>query len=78
MTNCRPGAISTEEGSWSFDEADEGAPHSPWSVRWHRGFAALRNLHGRLTDIDGEEVRTIFGPLIEGLMSFIEAVRGES
>jgi hypothetical protein len=72
------GAISTEKGSWSFDEADEGAPHSPWSVRWHRGFAALRNLHGRLTDIDGEEVHTIFGPLIDGIMLLIEAERGES
>jgi hypothetical protein len=72
------GAISTEKGSWSFDEADEGAPHSPWSVRWHRGFAALRNLHGRLTGIDGEEVHTIFGPLIDGIMLLIEAERGES
>ncbi|MBV5345318.1 MAG: ParA family protein, partial [Rhodoferax sp.] len=72
------GAISTEEGSWSFDEADEGAPHSPWSVRWHRGFSALRSLHGRLSGIDGEEVYTIFGPLIDGLMPLIEAERGES
>jgi hypothetical protein len=72
------GAISTEEGSWSFDEADEGAPHYPWSVRWHRGFSALRSLHGRLSGIDGEEVYTIFGPLIDGLMPLIEAERGES
>lgn len=66
------GAISTEGGSWSFDEADEGAPHSPWSIRWHRSFAAFRSLHGRLSGIDGEDVYTIFGPLIDGLMPLIE------
>ena len=71
------GAIATEDGFWSFDESDEGAPHFPWSVRWHRGFAALRSLHGKLTDIDAEEVHTIFGPLIDGLLPIIKTERGE-
>jgi len=72
------GEIATEEGYWSFDETDDGAPHSPWPVRWHRSFAALKNLHGRLEIINGEEVQTIFGPLINGIMPLVAIERGES
>lgn len=71
------GAIATEDEIWSFDESDESSPHFPWSVRWHRGFAALRSLHGKLTDIDVEVVHTIFGPLIDGLLPLIKTERGE-
>ncbi len=56
-------AALDDEG-WSFDLASEIAPHQPWSVRWHRGFAALRSLHGRLAQVDDEEVRHVFGDLI--------------
>lgn len=52
---------------WSFDLGSEGAPHDPWPVRWHRGFAALRSLHGRLESIDSTEVRAVFGLFIDGL-----------
>ncbi len=52
---------------WSFDEADEGAPHYPWAVNWHRSFAGLRSLQGRLAGIDAQEIRGIFGPLINGI-----------
>lgn len=52
---------------WSFDEADEGAPHAPWSVNWHRSFAGLRSLQGRLAVIDPQEVQLIFGPLLDGV-----------
>ena len=52
---------------WSFDASDEGAPHYPWAVRWHRGFAALRSLHTRLESIDAQEVNTVFGSLIGNL-----------
>ncbi|MEQ1438001.1 ArsA-related P-loop ATPase [Fontimonas sp. SYSU GA230001] len=55
---------ATDDEGWSFDLASEIAPHQPWSVRWHRGFAALRTLHGRLAQIDDEEVRHVFGDLI--------------
>jgi hypothetical protein len=61
-----PAGESTAE-LFSFDETDEFAPHYPWPIRWNRGFAAIRSLHGRLTDIDPQEVKTIFGPLLEGL-----------
>lgn len=52
---------------WNFDEADEGAPHYPWAVNWHRSFAALRSLQGRLATIDVQEMQSVFGPLIGGV-----------
>lgn len=57
---------------WSFDEADEGAPHHPWPVNWHRSFAGLRSLHGRLALIDAVEIAHIFGPLLEGVRNVME------
>ncbi|MFZ4985307.1 MAG: ParA family protein [Blastocatellia bacterium] len=58
---------------WNFDEADEGAPHSPWPVDWHRSFAGLRSLQGRLAVIDAQEVKAIFGPLIDGISLILDA-----
>lgn len=52
---------------WNFDEADEGAPHYPWAVNWHRSFAGLRSLQGRLASIDAQEVQAVFGLLIGGV-----------
>lgn len=62
---------------WNFDEADEGAPHYPWSVNWHRSFAGLRSLQGRLASIDAQEVQAVFGPLIGGVHDAIDS-RGAS
>ena len=50
-----------------FEAPDESAPHCPWGVKWHRSFAGLRSLHGRIAEIDADEVRSIFGPLIRGI-----------
>jgi hypothetical protein len=61
------GAEPTLDDSWSFDRGDETAPHAPWPIRWHRGFAAVRSLHDRLDGIDRVEVTAIFGPLIDGV-----------
>lgn len=60
---------------WSFDEADEGAPHHPWAVSWHRSFAGLRSLQGRLAVIDAQEVQSIFGPLLEGVSHVVDVTR---
>jgi hypothetical protein len=57
---------------WSFDEADEGAPHHPWSVQWHRSFAGIHSLQGRLADINPEEIDRIFGPLVKGVASTLD------
>ena len=56
---------------FSFDESDESAPHYPWRIRWNRGFAALRSLHGRLQQVDETEIVAVFGPLIDGVNSTI-------
>lgn len=53
--------------AWNFDAADDSAPHAPWQVKWHRSFAALRSLHGRLDDIDAQDVEAVFGDLIAGI-----------
>ncbi|MDY6816404.1 MAG: AAA family ATPase, partial [Pseudomonadota bacterium] len=63
-----PGATTNE--LWNFDDSDEGAPHYPWPINWHRGFAALTSLHARLEAVDPEQVASIYGPLIDGLHSF--------
>ena len=60
---------------WSFDEADESAPHYPWAVNWHRSFAGLRSLHGRLAVIDAQEVEHIFGPLLLGIGDIVGVER---
>ena len=60
---------------WSFDEADEGAPHYPWVVNWHRSFAGLRSLQGRLATIDAQEVQAVFGPLIGGVRDAADSRR---
>jgi hypothetical protein len=70
-----PGEIANEN-IWSFDESDESAPHSPWPIQWHRGFAALRSLHSRLESIDPSEVRNIFGPFINHLSDFVDGAGG--
>lgn len=56
---------------WSFDEADGSAPHAPWAIHWHRSFAGLRSLQGRLAVIDVQELQSIFKPLLEGVGSVI-------
>jgi len=58
---------------WNFDEADEGAPHYPWAVNWHRSFAGLRSLQGRLAAIDTQEVQSVFGPLLDGVRDAVDS-----
>lgn len=58
----------TTETLWNFDDSDETAPHYPWPINWHRGFAALTSLHSRLAKIEHHEVESIYGALITGLI----------
>ena len=60
---------------WNFDEADEGAPHYPWAVNWHRSFTGLRSLQGRLAIIDAQEVQSVFGSLIGGVSDAADSRR---
>lgn len=70
------GEISGEDSVWSYDQFDQSAPHYPWVVKWHRSFAVLKSLHGRLKGIDHEMVRVLFGPLIAGVELSIETDGG--
>lgn len=62
-----PGGEQVDTDYFNFDLADETAPHFPWSIRWHRGFAALQSIHSRLQGIDKDEVKAIFGPFLNGV-----------
>lgn len=68
--NWRVGEL--KEG-WSFDEADEAAPHYPWPVNWHRSFAGLRSLQGRLATVELNEIQSVFGALVGGVLNTTEA-----
>lgn len=57
---------------WNFDESDETAPHHPWAVNWHRSFAGLLSLQGRLAAIDAQEVGSVFGALINGISNAVD------
>lgn len=63
---------------WNFDQADEGAPHYPWVVHWHRSFAGLRSLQGRLAVIDAPEITSIFGTLIEGIAGTLDSENADA
>jgi len=65
-------AGETTGDRFSYDQFDEYAPHFPWAIKWHRGFAAVRSIHSRFQQIDLNEVNTIFGPLVHGLQTISE------
>ena len=54
-------------------DTDATAPHAPWVVRWNSGFASLESLHGRLIEIDTSQARAVFGPLLEGIDTIVDA-----
>ena len=64
-------AGGTTENVWHFESSDESAPHAPWEVKWNRGFAGLRSLHGRIAEIDEAEIQAIFGSLINGVVKIL-------
>jgi hypothetical protein len=67
--------VGSPGDEWSFDEADETAPHTPWIVNWHRSFAGLRSLQGRIAMLDPQEVQLIFGPLLDGVSQEVHVSR---
>ncbi|MDE2782467.1 MAG: P-loop NTPase [Gemmatimonadota bacterium] len=52
----------------SYDLTSEEAPHSPWVIRWHRGFAAGSTLR----QLEGSAVEQAYSPFL----SRFELVRG--
>lgn len=57
---------------FSYDEPDVAAPHFPWPIHWHRGFAALYSLYSRLPQIDEGRSREVFGVFLEGVHALVE------
>ncbi|MEO5362065.1 MAG: P-loop NTPase [Magnetococcus sp. DMHC-8] len=58
-----PGAI----GDWSFAEDDYYAPHAPVPVLWNRGWYGLLSLQHRMAQVDENEVRAVYGGLLDYL-----------
>lgn len=56
-----------ETGAWNYESDDEYAPHMPLPIRWNRGWYGLMSLHGRMAQLDEDEVRLVYGPLLEFL-----------
>ncbi|ABC23789.1 KGGVGR-motif variant AAA ATPase [Rhodospirillum rubrum] len=66
------GLSANGEDYWNFDQADEAAPHYPWSIRWNRGFSAMRSLHNRFDTVDAEQVNYVFGDFLTGLAASVQ------
>lgn len=64
-------ARAPADAFFNFDQVDETAPHYPWPVRWHRGYAALQSIHSRFQRVDKAELTAIFGPLVAGVQSIV-------
>lgn len=64
-----PGEVLAD--SWNFEGSDSTAPHAPWVVHWHRSFAGISSLHGRLQAIDENMLQLIFGSLCDGLINVL-------
>jgi hypothetical protein len=62
---------------WNFDLYSEEAPHWAWPVRWHRGFAALANLSGKLKKTDRGEVEQVFGGLLTPIQVYLGHIQLE-
>lgn len=58
-----------EIDGFSFDLDDQGAPHQPVPVYWHRGFAALSGFEG----LDAQLVDAAYGRFLERLEQLLSA-----
>lgn len=67
LDNFYDPASETLGDEWNFNLTEKIAPHHPWPVRWHRGFAAIKSLYDTLNEIDSERVDSNFGGLIQGI-----------
>jgi hypothetical protein len=62
-----PGDNALLDDQWSFDRSDDAGPHSPWPIRWHRGFASLASLQGGMGTLDRAEITAVFGAFVDGV-----------
>ena len=58
-----------EDDLFTYDLADESAPHVPVPIYWHRGLTSLRNLH----TLDDHLVSASYGKFLEVINRLVEA-----
>jgi len=66
------------EAGFTYALEDELAPHSPWPILWHPGFAALRAVYGRLDDMEPIQVEAIFGSFLDPLLTAVIERSGDA
>ena len=62
-------ALSLADEPFNFDMPDLDAPHSPLAIGWNQGFAAIGSLHDRLAASEANQIKFVFGPLIDNLLA---------
>ena len=62
-------ALPLADGPFNFDLPDLDAPHSPLAIGWNQGFAAIGSLHDRLAASEANQIKFVFGPLIDNLLA---------
>jgi hypothetical protein len=62
-------ALPLVDESFNFDLPDIDAPQSPLPIRWDQGFAAIGSLHERLAASEANQIKFVFGPLIDNLLA---------
>lgn len=62
-------ALPLVDEPFNFDLPDIDAPHSPLPICWDQGFAAIGSLHERLAASEENQIKFVFGPLIDNLLA---------
>lgn len=62
-------ALPLADEPFNFDLPDLDAPHSPLAIGWNQGFAAIGSLHERLAASEANQIKFVFGPLIDNLLA---------
>jgi hypothetical protein len=62
-------ALPLADEPFNFDLRDPDAPHSPLAIGWNQGFAAIGSLHDRLAASEANQIKFVFGPLIDNLLA---------
>ena len=62
-------ALLLADEPFNFDLSDLDAPHSPLAIGWNQGFAAIGSLHERLAASEANQIKFVFGPLIDNLLA---------
>jgi hypothetical protein len=62
-------ALLLADEAFNFDLPDVDAPHSPLAIGWNQSFAAIGSLHERLAASEANQIKFVFGPLIDNLLA---------